>query len=333
MPAGCPPGRLTVAAASSLDRAGFFRGGAGGERVKLAEEIVADSFVPTWRSLLVKRLTERGLSQTEIASLLGVSQSAVSKHLLGRLGGDERLAREPRLLATVERVAEGLHARTMSPFQALLEAEALVRAFEDRGPICRIHEEEMPSLQGLGCDICIRVSGSAVGPEQAALQDLRAALRVLEATPRLAALVPHVGANLARALPGAHDVAHVAAVPGRLFVMRGVVKVPAAPEFGVSRHTAEVLLAILRADPERLAVMNLAPDAALLDAARAEGLRVERVEPAMERAPASLAFARGVPDVFHHEGAFGVEPQCYVTSKDASSLALRVRHLAGALSR
>lgn len=295
--------------------------------MRFAEEIVAGSFVPTWRSLLARRLHERGLSQTEIAALLGVSQSAVSKHLQGKLGADARLESEPRLLATVERVAKGLHERTLSPFQALLEAEALVRQFEDRGPICRIHEEEMPELQGLGCDICIRVGATSLLPEQAALQDLRAALRILEATPGLAPLVPHVGTNLARAVPGARDVSEVAAIPGGLFVMRGAVKVPAAPDFGVSRHVAEVLLAVLRAEPSRLACLNLAPAPGLLAAARAAGFRVEQVSPEMERRPASLAFAGPVPDLFHHEGAFGIEPQAYLLAADAVALAQRVRGL------
>ena len=295
--------------------------------MRLAEEIVADSFVPTWRSLLVKRLTDKGLSQTDVAMLLGISQSAVSKHLQGRIGPDARLAAEPRLLATVDRVADGLAAKTMSSFEALLEAQELVRAFEDRGPICRIHEEEMPELRGLGCDICIRVGGSALRPEQAALQDLRGALRVLEATPGLAALVPYVGTNLARALPGATDVSQVAAVPGRLFVMHGAVKVPAAPEFGVSRHMAVVMLSIVRADAGALACLNLAPDAALLDAARRRSLRVEKVDPDFERDPGALRFAQGVPDVFYHEGAFGVEPQAYVVGRDAMALAMRVREM------
>jgi hypothetical protein len=301
--------------------------------MKLAEEIVAERFVPTWRGMLAKRLTERGMSQTEVALALGISQSAVSKHLQGKLGGDSTLAGEPRMHATVERVAQGLVERTMSPFQALLAAEALVREFEDRGPICRIHEEEMPAVQGLNCDICVRVTATTIGAEQAALQDLKAALRILETIPQLASLVPHVGTNVARALPGVKDAAEVAAVPGRLFVMRGGVKVPAAPEFGVSRHMAAILVSIARADPRLLACLNLAPDAALLAAARAAGLRVEKVEAAFERAPGELRFARGVPDVFHHEGAFGIEPQAYFVGADATVLAMRVRELLAARLR
>lgn len=295
--------------------------------MRLAEEVVASHFAPTWRSLLVRELDARGLSQVDIAALLGVSQSAVSKHLLGKLVADPRLAREPKLQEAAARVARGLAEKSLSPLEALHEAESLVRAFEDRGPICAIHEEEMPSLQGLGCDLCVRVGESPLLAEQAVLQDLRAALRILENEPAIARLVPHVGANLARAVSGARDASQVAAVPGRLFEMRGRVQVPAPPEFGVSRHTADVLLAVLRSDASKLAVMNLAPDPEFLDRARAAGLRVARVPPEVERDPKSLSFAGRAPDVFHHEGAFGVEPQAYVAGASAVAVALLVKTL------
>ena len=296
--------------------------------MRFAEEVVASHFVPTWRGMLARDLAARGLAQTEIAQLLGITQSAVSKHLRGELGSSTLLEGDARVREAAERVARGLAEKTLSPFAALHEAEALVRALEDRGPLCRLHEEEMPALQGLGCDICVSIGRSPLLAEQSALQDLRSGLRILEATPGVARFVPHVGANLARALPGARDATQVAAVPGRLFVMRGALKVPAPPEFGVSRHTAEVLLAVLRAAPDRLAVLNLAPDAGLLDRARRMGLRVERVAPEFEREPGALAFdSGGVPDVFHHDGAFGIEPQAYFTAADAHSLALRIREL------
>ena len=293
--------------------------------MRFAEEIVAATFVPTWRSMLARRLTVAGLPQVEVAAALGITQSAVSKHLQGKLGADTRLEAEPAMQAAVERVASGLISKRMGPFEALLEAESLVRAFEDRGPICRIHEEEMPSLQGLGCDICVRVGGSAVGPEQAALQDVRAAVRILEATPGLAAWLPHVGTNVARAVPTALDSAHVAAVPGGLVAVRGVVRAFAAPEFGVSRHVAEIVLAAHRADARILACLNLAPAPALLVAARAAGLRVAEVAPEIERAP---RFTGALPDVAHHAGAFGVEPQAYLVGPSAGELARRVQELA-----
>lgn len=297
-----------------------------GAALRFAEEVVAAHFVPTWRALLARRLHALGLPQVEIAAALSVTQPAVSKILAAR-EVDERIARDPRVKASLERVAAGIAGKTLSPFQQLLEAEALVRALEDRGPICAIHEEQMPSLQGLGCDVCLRVGATSLAPEQAALQDLRGAVRVLEATPGLAALLPHVGTNVARALPGATETSQVAAIPGGLFEMRGAVKVAAPPELGVSRHVAEVLLSVLRHDPSLLACVNLAPLPALLDAARRSGLRVAEVSPQLERAPRALAFEGPVPDVFHHRGDFGVEPQAYLVGPDATQLALRVQAL------
>lgn len=295
--------------------------------MRFAEEVVAARFVPAWRGMLARDLAARGLAQTEVAALMGITQSAVSKHLRGELGGDASLERDLRMQQTVRRVAEGLASGALSAFEALHEAEALVRAFEDRGPICAIHEGEMPELQGLGCDICVRVGSTVLVAEQAVLADLRAGLRILESTPGLARVLPRVGSNLARALPGAKDPTQVAAVPGQLFEMRGAVKVPAPPEFGVSRFVAEVLLAVMRSDASRLACINLAPDPALLEAARRAGLRVGVVPASIERDPASLRFEGLAPDLFHHEGAFGVEPQAYVTGRDAASLALAVQGL------
>lgn len=299
------------------------------ERVRFPEEIVVDRFIPTVRALLVEDLSKRGLTQSQVAERLGISQSAVSKYELGKLSPDARLARDPRVRRTVARVAPGLASGEVGPVEALAEFLALARELENRGPICEIHEEEMPALRGLGCDLCLRASGSAVVAEQAALADVRAAVRVLEASDALAAFIPKVGANVALALAGARDASSVASVPGGLFVMKSRVKAPAPPEFGVSRHMAEIALAVARGDPERRAAMNVATDARLLAAARAAGLAVREVPAAIERAPASLdpEIARGA-DVLTHGGDFGVEPQTYLLGASALAVAERAVGLA-----
>lgn len=299
--------------------------------MRFPEEIVVDRFIPTVRALLVEDLTKRGLTQSQVAERLGISQSAVSKYELGKLSPDARLARDPRVKRTVARVGPALASGGMGPVEALAEFLALVRELENRGPICEIHEEEMPALRGLGCDLCLRATGSAVLAEQVALADVRAAVRVLEASDALAAFIPKVGANVALALPGAREPSGVASVPGGLFVMKGRVKAPAPPEFGVSRHMAEVALAAARGDATRRAAMNVATDGRLLAAARAAGLVVREIPPAVERSPASLdpGAARGA-DVLSHAGDFGVEPQTYLLAATALAVAERATTLASA---
>lgn len=295
--------------------------------MKLPEEIVTDHFVPTVRALLARDLEARGLNQSRIAAALGLSQSAVSKYLTGKLQADPLLARDARVQATIARVGEGLATKALSPFGALSELMALVRELENRGPICMLHEREMPALQGLGCDLCVRLSSpqtDTLREEQETLANLRQAVRLLELSPDFARLRPHVGTNLAMALRHAKDASQVAAVPGGFYELRGFVKAPAAPEFGVSRHVAEVLLAVASADPMKRACLNIASTPAILAACEAAGLRALRIEAQDEKRPANIParIPKGAaPDVLYHEGDFGIEPIAYLVGVDAIAVA------------
>lgn len=298
--------------------------------MRFPEEIVAERFVPTVRALLVAALEKRGLRQGAIAQALGISQSAVSKYQLGKFQPDRWLAREPRLVATVERVADGLATKRITSFEALGQLLALVREFENRGPICAIHEDEMPSLRGTGCDLCIRGVTSDVLKEQRALGSVRRAAQILEAAPGFAAWIPHVGTNVAEAVEGASDATHVAALPGGFIVMKGAVRTLGPPELGVSQFMGEIALTVARASRGlKRAALNVRTGDAFLAAARTRGLAVAKIAPALEREPAALADAlsRGVPDVFYHEGDFGIEPQTYLVAASAREAAELVSKL------
>lgn len=303
--------------------------------MRFPQEIVTNTVIPAVRFLMSRELADAGLNQHEIADLLGVSQSAVSKYAAGRFTPDPRIAGNDRLQATVEDVAAGLADGTLTKVQALGELMALVRAFETRGPICTLHEDQMPELDGLGCDLCIDPGASRVLQEQEVLADVQRAVRRLTATPGFARLVPHVGSNVAVARPDARDLTDVAAVAGGLVDLHGEVRAPGQAGFGVSRHVAEVALAVARVDPRRRAVANVRLDDAVLEAARASGWTTREVEANLERDQARLAEvledADGVPDLLYHRGAFGVEPIAYVTAPDAAEAARRVldllRHL------
>lgn len=298
--------------------------------MRFPQEIVVDRLIPTIRALLARDLNARGLTQAQIAERLGVTQSAVSKHLVGRFKPDPVLAADPRLVETVERVGNGLASGMLGPVEALGEFLRLVRELENRGPVCALHEAEMPSLRGLGCDLCVRPETSALLAESAVLADVRAAIRLLEAEPAAAAIIPHVGSNVCAALPDAAEAARVAGVPGNLFVLHGRVAAPASPAFGVSRHVAEVLLAARRVNVTRVAAMNVRTDPRVLDAARAQGLSVADVSPRVERDPAAAGDAPADASVLAHGGDFGIEAQTYVLGPSAVAVAERVVALARA---
>jgi len=299
--------------------------------LQLPSEIVVDRFLPTVRAHLARALDDRGFAQREVADRLGVSQAAVSKYLSATDPGEERFVDDPLFGETVERIADGFAEGTMDDYEALAELLALVRAFEDRGPICAVHEEEMPALRGLGCDLCVRGRDGALQAEREALADVRRAVRRFAGTPGIVEHVPNVGTNVARALPDADETTDVAAVPGRLHAMRGQVDVPSNPEFGASRHVATTVLAAAAADPTLRGAVNLATSEALLAAARDRGFDPVEFEAGYEdrerRLRRLFADRDPVPRVVYHEGAYGIEPIAYVLGETAVDAVETVRDL------
>ncbi|MDY6780543.1 MAG: thiamine-phosphate synthase family protein [Halobacteria archaeon] len=298
----------------------------------LPSEIVVERFLPTFRVLLASELADRGATQQEIADYIGVTQPAVSKYVSGDAPTEDVFAEHPRTVETAERVAEGLVEGEMTQPDALAEVLALVRTLEDRGPICEVHEEEMPSLQGLGCDLCVRGTETDLLAENEVLHDVRKAARLFESAEGVVDHIPNVGTNIGYALPEPDDVTDVAAIPGRIYVMRGRVHVPSNPEFGASENVAGLILAAASVEPDLRAAVNLRTSDELLDAARDAGFETFEFDPSYEgrRHRLGTAFGEsGVPEVAYHEGDYGVEPITYVLGSSATDTVERVAELVG----
>lgn len=298
---------------------------------RLPSEIVADEVLPTIRSMLAIELADRGLTQEEVADHLGVTQAAVSAYVAGQVTLEERISEDPRTIDTVDRISEGLQTGEMEHYELLNELVELIREFEDRGPVCELHEEAMPALQGLGCDLCIRGTDTDLSAERAVLTDVRRAARDLANVPGISRYVPNVGANVGMALPGADDIHDVAAVPGRIYTIRGRVEVPANPEFGASEHVATTILAAMRVDGSMRGAVNLSTDDRLLAAARALGVEALAFDPSyddrLDRLIGRLEDRGSVPQILYHRGAFGIEPILYLVGETASGAVGLVRTL------
>jgi hypothetical protein len=277
-------------------------------------------------------MAERELPQQRIAELVGLSQAAVSKYQGGKVATDAAILRDARARAVTREVADGLAGATLGAFEALARMEALIQGWENRGRVCALHEHDMPALRGLGCDLCVLGGESRILEEQEVLDNLRLAVRALEQREGFASLLPNVGSNLVMARRNAQDVLDVAAVPGRMYEVKGAVKVPGQPEFGASKHVAEVLLGVHDAFATMRGCLNLRWGADVVGAMKRLRWRALPFDAGYEGRRARLAQLQGKPpDALFHEGAFGIEPALYVLGRDAADVADKALRLHAAL--
>ncbi|ELZ20297.1 XRE family transcriptional regulator [Halosimplex carlsbadense 2-9-1] len=298
--------------------------------MKFVEEVVVDEFLPTFRSMLAEALRERGLTQSEVAELLGISQSAVSKYVHGEVERNDRLLSDRRLRELVERLAEGLASGEMSPVQALVEAEVFVRRLERGDLLAQLHEAEMPGLAEYGDDrFAIHDPESTVRAAEQVLASLRRGVRILENTDEFPDLVPAVGSNLVECLPEAEGIEDVAAVPGRILDLEGTTAIPGDPEFGVSEHVASVLLAARAGGSDARAALNVRYEADIVETLTDAGYTAVEFDAEADLTEAVADALADSPDadVLYQTGGFGVEPIVYVLGADGPTAARAVRKL------
>ncbi|WP_306056843.1 thiamine-phosphate synthase family protein [Natronococcus wangiae] len=298
--------------------------------MKFVEEIVVDEFLPTLRSLLAGELRERGLTQSEVATVLGISQSAVSKYAHGDVTSNDRVAEDERVTALVDELGDGLANGDMTPVQALIEIEVLIRELETGGDLlAQLHEEAVPELADHGSSFRVHDPESELRTSERVLSSLRRGLRVLQNASGFAALIPAVGSNLVACTPDAADVDDVAGVPGRIFDVKGRATVPSSPEFGVSEHVATVLLSARDRGADASAAINVRYDPELLDELAEQGHVTAEFDESGDVASSVGAAIGDQPDatVLYQTGGMGIEPLIYVLGPDAESVADTIRTL------
>ncbi|WP_458187496.1 thiamine-phosphate synthase family protein [Haladaptatus sp. NG-WS-4] len=292
--------------------------------MKFAEEIVVEEFLPTFRSMLAEDLRDRGLTQSEVADALGISQSAVSKYAHGDVAQNVRIREDERVERLVDEIGEGLATGSMSQVQALVEVEVLVRRLEDHDLISQLHEEQMPELRGHGGDFNVHDPDDELRATERVLSSMRRGIRIVEQTSGFSSLIPAVGSNLCECLPDADGIDDVAGIPGRIFDVKGRATIPGEPEFGVSEHVASILLAARSHGMDVRAALNVRYDPDIV--ARLEKLGLETAAFDAEYDDLNEAVGTALEDtpgatVLYHTGGYGIEPITYVLTDSAERTA------------
>ena len=161
------------------------------------------------------------------------------------------------------------------------------------------------------------------------IQELKRAADILKEK-KIGDLIPEVSSNLGYALPHAEGTDDVAAFPGRIVRWKDSLATLGDPEFGASKHIANIILTMMKFHPEYCSAMNIRYSRENIARLRKEGFLVghfeRRLEPkrVKQREGSSLEWGVGevlrkwkqVPDFIYDGGDVGKEPMIRVLGRD-----------------
>ncbi|MEE2987116.1 MAG: bifunctional hydroxymethylpyrimidine kinase/phosphomethylpyrimidine kinase [Nitrospinota bacterium] len=155
---------------------------------------------------------------------------------------------------------------------------------------------------------------------------------------RIGFLVPEVQSNIGFALKGAQDRGDVVGFPGRIMKMEQDILIPVHPRFGGSRHVADIVLTVMRFDPDKRAVMNIKYSKTLVKVCRKLKFKIASFDRAGE--PKGVRKVEGsslewgtekaileygsVPDIIFDRGGMGKEEMIRVIASDVEDLVQRI---------
>ena len=155
---------------------------------------------------------------------------------------------------------------------------------------------------------------------------------------RIGKLIPEVQTNIGLALRNAKSHGDVLAIPGRIVKNGEDIFTGAEPEFGGSRHVANIILTVMRHDPEKRAVMNIKYTDVLLNICRRLRFKIASFDRADEpknirvREGSSLEWGTqkaltdygSVPDIIYDLGGIRKEEMIRVIAEDIESLTKKI---------
>jgi predicted fused transcriptional regulator/phosphomethylpyrimidine kinase/predicted transcriptional regulator len=301
-------------------------------------EIVQREYLPAVRAQLAQSLKKKGLSQMEISSRLDVTQAAVSKYLNQSLPKTELSEEIGQLVQRLTNMIQNPETKVDTILKELCSACMLSRL---GSTLCRTHQNSVNTLKKVNCQICSQLLGGRddnLSERAIVIGDMQEALGTIESSSSFERIVPQVRANLVVCTLDAKSVEDVAGVPGRITIVGGRAVSLVSPQFGASRHTAEILLNARDIWPKVRACLCISGKPEVVKASSKVGFRVtsiansesdarkivDRLRIMMERTDKAVRHP-----AIHVPGGFGVEPILYLFGKTAAELSKKCVKISG----
>ena len=175
------------------------------------------------------------------------------------------------------------------------------------------------------------------GEKQQCLSDLEDSIAIFTKE-RIGNLVPEVQTNIGLGLSNAKKHEDVLAVPGRVIKNGEDIFTGARPQFGGSRHVANIVLTVMQHEPNKRAVMNIKYTDTLLKICKKLKFKIASFDRSKEpkkvrvREGSSLEWGTdkaiksfgSVPDIIYDLGGIRKEEMIRVISEDMESLVKKI---------
>ena len=258
-----------------------------------------DAWLTRLHMQLARELRGQGWSQMNIAAMLGTTQSTISRQYQKPVQELPGSADELIVDGWAKEIAGGL--LSVGQNEELLRQRFIVEFQFTGNQVLRFDK----TLTGLDLEVDQN--------EHALIRRLEWAIGRLDARIVLPVL-PNVGMNIAACLNSASSASEVAAIPGKITAVEGELRTHGKPQFGSSKHLAEMLLETRKSDATKAAIINIRPPGDF------EGTDIDAVQEACNQLGWELADAdrtglensNSTIDVILDIGDFGWEPSLYV---------------------
>ncbi len=118
-------------------------------------EVAVKSLVPSLRSTIAKRLTQtHGLTQQEVAELLGVTQTAVSKYTRRVRGAVFKINEIEDVQPMVNEIVMLLANESISRYELARRFCEICGIIRRKGMMCELCERADPSIDIQQCSVC-----------------------------------------------------------------------------------------------------------------------------------------------------------------------------------
>jgi predicted fused transcriptional regulator/phosphomethylpyrimidine kinase len=264
---------------------------------------------------VAKDLRGKGWSQTEIAAILGSTQSTISRHV-----------QKPTIQLSA------------SADEAMVDswASELSQALSSIGPNANVIRQRLIVEMQFGGNQTLRFDKTLTGLDLDSGQLERALLRRLEwaigrlDVKRIQHSLPAVGMNIASCIKGARNVQEVAAFPGRIAIVNGKLRHHETPAFGVSNHLASVLIQAHTMNEAKTSIINLKPE---ITGDKVDLTKIKRICDQLGYSFATckkgkLTGSHAKLDIILDEGGYGWEPSLYVLAHNPLELIDRTHQIA-----